>query len=86
MSLFFIKLPLPLPHLIFFLGLLELKDHEPYASESDPPGETWWHERRGYAGVMCEGYNWTRVAMAEKILQSGFDETQIKRNYNFYYI
>ena len=83
---FFNDIPPP-PYTSFvFLGLLELKGHEPCASESDPPGETWWRQRRGYADVMSEGHNWTRVATAEKILQSGFDETQIKRNYNFYYI
>jgi hypothetical protein len=59
-----IKYPPTHTHLIcFFSGLLELKDSEPFASDSDLAGVA---QQRGYAGVLCEDYNWPRVAMADK--------------------
>ena len=68
-----------------FVGLYELRFYKPYESPTDLPSVTWWLERRGVGGVQAEAFAWARVAMATKILQGGFDETQIdsKRPHEF---
>ena len=42
---------------------------------------TWWREKRGVGGVQAEAFAWARVAMARRIVQGGFDETQIDSKY-----
>ena len=42
---------------------------------------TWWRERRGVGGVQAEAFAWARVAKARRIVQGGFDETQIDSKY-----
>jgi hypothetical protein len=60
-----------------FAGIL----YEPYESPTDLPSVTWWRERRGIGGVQAEAFAWARVAMARRIVQGGFDETQIDSKY-----
>jgi hypothetical protein len=68
----------PHPHThTLSVGLYELRFYEPYESPTDLPSVTWWLKRRGIAGIQAEAYAWARVAMATKIIQGGFDETQI---------
>ena len=63
-----------------FAGLYELRFYKPYESPTDLPSVTWWLERRGVGGVQAEAFAWARVAMARRIVQGGFDETQIDSN------
>ena len=63
-----------------FVGLYELRFYKPYESPTDLPSVTWWLERRGVGGVQAEAFAWARVAMARRIVQGGFDETQIDSN------
>ena len=63
-----------------FVGLYELRFYMPYESPTDLPSVTWWLERRGVGGVQAEAFAWARVAMARRIVQGGFDETQIDSN------
>ena len=58
-------------------GLYELRFHEPYESLTDPPSVPWWNDRRDLGGLQAEAFGWTRVAMAEEIVQAGVDETQV---------
>ena len=57
--------------------MYELRFYKPYESPTDLPSLTWWRERRGVRGVQAEAYAWALVAKARKIVQGGFDETQI---------
>ena len=63
-----------------FTGLYELRFYKPYESPTDLPSVTWWLERRGVGGVQAEAFAWARVAMTRRIVQGGFDVTQINSN------
>jgi hypothetical protein len=65
-----------------FVGLYELRYYKPYESPTDIPSVTWWRERRGVGGVQAEAFAWARVAKACRIVQGGFEETQIDSKYN----
>ena len=62
---------------IDYLGLYELRFYELYESPTDLPSTSWWLERRSLAGVQAEAWAWARVAMAEELVEAGFDESQI---------
>ena len=64
-----------------FVGLYEVRIYKLYESPTDLPSVTWWLERRGVGVVQAEAFAWARVAMARRIVQGGFDETQIDSNY-----
>ncbi len=63
----------------YTLGLYELRFYPPYESPTDVPSDAWWRGIRDQSGAQAEAYAWARVAMADEIIQGGFDETQIDR-------
>ena len=58
-------------------GLYELHIDKPCKSPADLPSWAWWQERRSIGGGQTEAWLWARVAIAEDLVQCGFDETQI---------
>ena len=52
---------------------------KPFQSKTELPCPSYWNARRGVGGVQAEAWAWARVAMADEIVQAGFDETQIDR-------
>ena len=60
--------------------------HEPYASDSDMPSPTFFHEHRDLGGAQAEALVWAMIAMSDELVQVGFDESTIKGGCRLCYV